>query len=131
MEPRMNTNKHEIIYKDLSYQIIKASFEVHNILGAGFLEKVYENALIIKLRQYGIKAEQQVPAKVCFEGETVGEYYADIVVDNKIILELKCVELITPIHEAQLINYLKATGMKLGMILNFARPKFEYRRIVL
>jgi GxxExxY protein len=127
----MDTNQHEIVYKDLSYQIIKASLEVHNILGAGFLEKVYENALIIKLKQYSIKAEQQVPLKVCFEGETVGDYYADIVVDNKIILELKCVESIIPIHEAQLINYLKATRMKLGMIFNFARPKFEYKRIVL
>jgi len=127
----MNTNKHEIVYKDLSYQIIKAALETHNILGAGFLEKVYENALIIKLKQYGLKAEQQLPIKVLFEGAMVGDYYADIVVDGKVILELKCVESITSIHEAQLINYLKATGMKLGIIINFAKPKLEYKRMVL
>ena len=127
----MNTNKHEIVYKDLSYQIIKAALETHNILGAGFLEKVYENALIIKLKQYGLKAEQQLPIKVLFEGAIVGDYCADIVVDGKVILELKCIESITSIHEAQLINYLKATGMKLGIIINFAKPKLEYKRMVL
>lgn len=127
----MDTNTHEIIYKDLSYQIIHAVLEVHNILGAGFLEKVYENALMIKLKQYKLKAEQQAALKVRFEGEIVGEYYADIVVDDKIILELKCIQEITTIQEAQLINYLKATGMKLGIIINFANPKLEYKRMVL
>lgn len=127
----MDTNEHEIVYKELSYKIIAAAFKVHNVLGAGFLEKVYENALMVQFRKVGIKAEQQVANKVYFEKEVVGDYCADIVVDNKIILELKCAESISPIHEAQLINYLKATGMKLGILINFANPKLEYKRIVL
>jgi GxxExxY protein len=127
----MNTNEHEIIYKELSYKVINASMEVHNKLGAGFLEKLYENALTIKLNKNGLKAIQQAPMKVYFEGELVGEYFADILVENKVILETKCVEKIVDIHRAQVINYLKATGLKLGIIINFAKPKLEYERIVL
>lgn len=127
----MNTNTHGVIYKELSYKIIQLMFEVHNALGAGFLEKVYENAAVIKLRKNELHAEQQYPIKVYFEGQVVGEYFADIIVEHKIILELKCVEKITDIHRAQMINYLKATGLKLGMIINFANPKLEYERIVL
>lgn len=130
-EVTANDSGHEIIYKELSFKIIGVAFDVHNILGAGFLEKVYENAMMVRFRKTGIKAEQQVPNKVYFEKEAVGDYCADIVVDNKIILELKCAESITSIHEAQLINYLKATGMKLGILINFANPKLEYKRIVL
>lgn len=126
----MNTNKHEIVYKELSYQIINSALEVQNGLGTGFLEKVYENALTKKLGKSGIKAQQQVPVNVKFEGDIVGEYFADILVDGKVILELKCVEKIAPIHEAQVINYLKATGLRLGIIINFAKPKLEYKRIV-
>ena len=146
----MYTNGHEkIVHKELSYKIIGIVMEVHNTLGAGFLEKVYENAVIIKLNKNGIKAVQQAPLKVHFEGEIVGEYFADILVkekmesridtneheeivyEDKIILEMKCVEKITDIHRAQVINYLKATGLKLGIIINFAKPKLEYERIVL
>lgn len=105
-------------------------FEVHNTLGAGFLEKVYENAAVIKLRRDSLQTEQQYPIKVYFEGNIVGEYFADILVEHKIILELKCVEKITDVHRAQMINYLKATGLKLGIIINFAKPKLEYQRIV-
>ncbi len=132
MKPRMNTNEHEkILHKELSYKVIGAVMEVHNTLGAGFLEKVYENAVIIKLNKNGMKVVQQAPLKVHFEGEIVGEYFADILVEDEIILEMKCVEKITDIHRAQVINYLKATGLKLGIIINFARPKLEYERIVL
>ncbi|MCI2425483.1 GxxExxY protein [Candidatus Acetothermia bacterium] len=128
----MNTNEHEkILHKELSYKVIGAVMEVHNTLGAGFLEKVYENAVIIKLNKNGMKVVQQAPLKVHFEGEIVGEYFADILVEDEIILEMKCVEKITDIHRAQVINYLKATGLKLGIIINFARPKLEYERIVL
>ncbi|MFA5794581.1 MAG: GxxExxY protein [Candidatus Brocadiia bacterium] len=127
----MDANKHEIVYKELSYQIISAALEVHNGLGAGFLEKVYENALAIKLRKSGLKAEQQDAVKVKFEGEVVGKYFADILVDDKVILELKCVKEIVPVHEAQVLNYLKATNLKLGIIINFNNPKLEYKRIVL
>ena len=110
---------------------MKILFEVHNKLGCGFLEKVYENALMIKFKTSNIKAKQQHPLKVYFEGKVVGEYFADIIVEEKIILELKCVSEISDIHRAQMINYLKATKLKLGLIVNFAKPKLQYERIVL
>ena len=126
----MDENK-DIIYKDLSYKIIELALEVHNELGCGFLEKVYENALMILLDREGIAARQQVPADVYFQNKVVGQYFADILVDNKIILELKTVEAISDVHKAQVLNYLRATGIKLGLIMNFAKPRFEYKRLVL
>lgn len=126
----MDENKN-IIYKDLSYKIVELALEVHNELGCGFLEKVYENALMILLEKEGIPAKQQAPADVCFQGKVVGQYFADILVDNKIILELKTVDTIANVHKAQVLNYLRATGIKLGLILNFAKPRFEYKRLVL
>lgn len=125
----MKENK-EIIHKELSYKIIELAFEVHNELGCGFLEKVYENALMILLEREGIPARQQATADVYFQSRIVGQYVADILVDNKMILELKTVDGIARIHEAQILNYLRATGLKLGLILNFARPKLEYKRLV-
>jgi GxxExxY protein len=104
---------------------------VHNELGHGFLEKVYENAMMILFRKEGMKALQQVPIEVKFMGETVGDYYADIWVDNKIILELKSIEKIADAHRSQALNYLKATGMELAIILNFGKEKLEYERLVL
>jgi len=127
----MNTNKKEIIYKELSYKTIGLAMEVHNQLGFGFLEKVYENALIILFENNEIPAQQQAPVKVYFEGQVVGDYYADILVDNKIILELKAVNRILDVHRAQVLNYLRATEIKLAMILNFGKPRFEYKRLVL
>ena len=123
--------KKEIIYKDLSYKTVGLAMQVYNTLGYGFLEKVYENALVVLLRKKGLKAEQQVPLTVYFEGEIVGDYYADIVVEDKIILELKSVEKIIDIHRAQALNYLKATGYRLAILLNFGKEKLEYERIVL
>lgn len=120
-----------IIYKELSYKIIELSLEVHNELGCGFLEKVYENALMLLLDREKIPARQQAPADVYFQGKVIGQYFADILVDNKLILELKTVDVITNIHIAQVLNYLRATGMKLGLILNFGKPRFEYKRLVL
>lgn len=120
-----------IIHKELSYKIIELALEVHNELGCGFLEKVYENALMILLDREGIAARQQVPADVYFQNKVVGQYFADILVDNKIILELKTVEAISDVHKAQVLNYLRATGIKLGLIMNFAKPRFEYKRLVL
>ena len=126
----MDENKN-IIHKDLSYKIIELALEVHNELGCGFLEKVYENALMILFEREGIPAKQQAPADVYFQSKVVGQYFADILVDDKMILELKVVEVISNIHKAQVLNYLRATGMKLGLILNFAKPRFEYKRLVL
>jgi GxxExxY protein len=126
----MNENEN-IIYKDLSYKIIELALEVHNELGCGFLEKVYENALMLLLNREKIPARQQAPADVYFQDKVVGQYFADILVDNKLILELKTVDVIANIHKAQVLNYLRATGLKLGLILNFGKPRFEYQRLVL
>ncbi len=120
-----------IYYKELSEKIIGMAIEVHKELGNGFLEKVYENALMFELKQNQTKADQQVPIPVLYKGRVVGEYFADILVDNKIILELKTIKRIDPIHEAQLIHYLKATELKLGFLLNFAaQGQLEFKRLV-
>jgi len=120
----------KIIHKELAYEIMGAAFEVHNTLGAGSFGKVYENALMIALRKRGMKCQQQAPIQVTYEGEVVGEYFADILVNDSVILELKTVDAIADIHRAQAINYLKATGLRLAIIINFAKPKLEYERIV-
>jgi GxxExxY protein len=116
---------------EITYKINGAVFEVSRVLGAGFLEKVYENALLIELRKRGLKAESQVPLKVSYKGEVVGEYVVDILVEDAVILELKAVEQIQKIHEAQLLNYLKATGVNIGLLINFKYPKAEIKRFVL
>ena len=127
----MNTNEKEILYKDLSYRIIGLAIEVHNKLGYGFLEKVYENALMILFGREGINAKQQAPITVYFEGEVAGEYFADILVEDEIILELKALERIADVHKAQALNYLKETGLLLAIIINFGKKKLEYERLVL
>ncbi len=127
----MNSIKNnKILYKDLSYKIVGLAMEVYNKLGFGFLEKVYENALIILLQQAGIQAEQQAPIKVYFEGKVVGNYVADILVENKIIIELKSVKKIINTHKAQVLNYLTATGYHLGIILNFGKEELTFERLV-
>lgn len=121
----------KIVYRELSYKIVGIAMTVHNELGYGFLEKVYENAMMILFRRDGITAQQQYPIKVQFQDEIVGDYYADILVEDKIILELKSTAQIVDVHRAQTLNYLKATGIKLAMILNFGKEKLEYERLVL
>jgi GxxExxY protein len=115
-----------LAHKDITDKVIKAFYYVYNKLGYGFLEKVYENAMVITLKKYDCNVIQQFPAKVHFEGEIVGDYYADLVVDNCVIVELKASESITEAHESQLINYLKAIDIEVGLILNFGvKPKFR------
>ncbi len=104
--------------------------EVHRELGSGFLEKVYENALMILFEQNNIKAKQQENIKVKFRNKVIGDYIADIIVDDLIILELKCCKKIDTVHKAQLANYLKATGKKVGIILNFGKESLEIERVV-
>ena len=104
--------------------------EVHNKLKSGFLEKVYENAMMVLFRREGINAAQQASIKVNFEGEEIGAYFADILVENNIILELKVAANIPNVHNAEVINYLKATGVKLAIILNFGKEELEFERIV-
>jgi GxxExxY protein len=116
---------------DITYAINGAVFEVNRILGPGFLEKVYEKALLIELKKRGLKAESQVPIKVSYKEENVGEYFVDILVERKVIVEIKTVETFDKIHEAQLLNYLKATGIKVGLLVNFKHPKADVKRMVL
>ena len=116
---------------DITYKINGAIFEVNNILGPGFLEKVYESALLIELRKRGLAAECQVPIKVEYKGETVGEYIADILVENKVIIEVKTVDALSNVHQAQLLNYLKATNLNVGILVNFNKSKADIKRMVL
>ena len=116
--------------KTVTEKIIKAFYAVYNGLGPGFLEKVYENALVIELREAGLEPTQQKPITVSYRGQIVGEYFADIVVNDSIVLELKTVQNLNEDHAAQLINYLRATRFELALLLNFG-PKAQFRRILL
>jgi GxxExxY protein len=116
--------KHELITRT----VIGCAFEVINELGAGFLESVYEKAMLLALRQKGLSATPQYPARVMFRGECVGDFYADIFVEEKVIVELKAVKAIAPEHQAQIINYLNATGIEVGLLINFGNPRLEYKR---
>ena len=116
---------------DLTYKINGAIFEVNKILGSGFLEKVYEKALILELKERGLRVQNQVPINVIYKEKPVGEYFADIVVEDTVIIELKAVESLQKIHEAQLLNYLKATKYQIGLLVNFTHPKAEIKRFVL
>ena len=116
---------------DITYEIRGALFEVNSVLGPGFLEKVYENSLMLELHNRGLKAESQVPIKVMYKEKPVGQYIADILVEGKVVVELKTVEALDRSHEAQLLNYMKATGIKVGLLANFRNPKVEIRRMVL
>lgn len=116
--------KHEQITKS----VIGCAFEVINELGAGFLESVYEKALLFALRQKGMSAISQYPVKVMFRGESVGDFYIDIFVEKKVAVELKAVKAITTEHQAQIINYLNATGVEVGLLINFGNHKLEYKR---
>jgi GxxExxY protein len=115
---------------DITYAINGAAFEVNKVLGSGFLEKVYENALALELRKRGLKVESQVSIAVSYKGECVGEYFADLIVEGKVIIELKTVDKLDKIHEAQVMNYLKATSVPVGLLVNFKHSKAEIKRIV-
>ena len=119
-----------LIEGDVTEKVLGASFKVLNTLGAGFLEKVYENALSLELRRSGLAVENQKVIRVSYEGTIVGEYQADLVVNGKVIVECKAASNLDPVHEAQLINYLKASGIHVGLLINFGRPKLQYRRLV-
>ncbi len=121
----------EIIHKQLSFKVVGLAMQLHTELGYGFLEKVYENSLMILFRENGIKAEQQVKIKVNFHGHIVGDYIADILVEDCIVLELKSQSSLTKIDIAQSINYLRATNLKLAILLNFGKSSLEHERIVL
>jgi len=118
-----------LAHADITEKILGCCFEVINELGAGFLESVYENALVIALREKGLRVEQQPPLKVMFRERCVGEFFADLVVEEIVIVELKAVKTLAPEHMAQTINYLKATGLPVGLLVNFGTARLEYKRL--
>jgi GxxExxY protein len=122
----MNTDEH-----GLTEKVLSAVFEVSNTLGAGFLEKVYERALLIELNIRGIRAVSQASFPVNYKGRSVGEYFADILVEDELVIELKCVDHLANEHLAQCINYLRASGKALCLLINFQKPKVEWKRIIL
>ncbi|WP_396143197.1 GxxExxY protein [Flavobacterium sp.] len=117
----------ELLHKDLTDVILKTFYEVYNELGYGFLEKVYQNSLLIELRNKGLNVIPQKKIKVFYRGNEVGEYFADLIVEDKVVLELKAVEYIVEEFENQLLNYLKGTDCEVGLLLNFGK-KPEFRR---
>jgi GxxExxY protein len=125
---RMNTDNPD---NAITERIIGCAFRVANALGHGFLERVYENALTHELRKHGISCEQQVPISVTYDGIVVGDYCADIVVEGSVLIELKAITELADVHMAQCLNYLKATGMKTCLLLNFGRARVEVKRISL
>lgn len=113
--------EYDYLHQDLTSEIIRCFYNVYNKLGYGFLEKVYERSMIIELSNQGLFVESQKPIEVMYDGEVVGEYFADLVVDDSVILELKAAQSICEEHEIQLVNYLKATNHEIGLLLNFGK----------
>lgn len=124
------TDEKRALLDEMSHQIIGAAQRVSRVLGCGFLEKVYENALMIELKRNGLSAQSQTPIHVKYEGEIVGEYLTDILVEKKIIVELKAVTALDKVHYAQCMNYLKASHLSVCLLINFGNPRLEVKRIV-
>ena len=116
--------------QELTQKILEGAFAVHNTLGCGFLEKVYSNALLFELRNMKLSCEHEVPFKVRYKGAVVGDYCADLIIERRVLVELKACAGLESAHEAQILNYLKASGIQVGLLLNFGRPKLQYRRFV-
>ncbi len=123
----MNSN---YLYSETTHIINQAFYNVYNTLGSGFLEKVYEKAMIIELKKLGLSCQRQQLVKVYYDGEQVGHYYADIIVEDKIIIELKAAETLREEHEAQLVNYLRASDIEVGILLNFGKKPQHKRRVL-
>jgi GxxExxY protein len=128
MEPQIHAD--ETVLNGLSERIIGAAMTVLNVLGVGFLEKVYENALAHELRKQRLSVRQQHQAVVRYDGIAVGTYVADLLVERAVVVELKAVRALDQVHTAQCLNYLKASGLQLALLLNFGRPRLEIRRLV-
>jgi GxxExxY protein len=124
----MHTNGHE--FDSLIENVIGAAYEVSNVLGCGFLERVYERALMSELAARLIPATSQAVFRVSYKGHSVGDYVADLLVDDRLIVELKCVDCLSPEHMAQCINYLKASGIRIGLLINFQHPRVQWKRVI-
>lgn len=122
----MNTDAHRL--KELTHRIIGCAYTVGNVLGCGFLEKVYENALLYELRKAGLNAQPQKPITISYDGVVVGEYFADLVVEDLVIVEIKAVKALDDVHSAQCLNYLLATGLPVCLLLNFGGTKVQIKR---
>ena len=130
MKPPMDADGRRLSLDELTEKVIGCAFTVSNALGCGFLEKVYENALVHEVRKQGLEIWQQSPIPVRYDGIVVGDYIADLIIEQKLLVEIKAARGIDEVHHAQCINYLKATGYKACLLMNFARPKVEIKRIV-
>ncbi len=115
----------------LTETVIGSAFEVSNALGHGFLEAVYRKALVHEMRQRGLAISEEVPFQITYKGQNVGRYIADIVVENTVVVELKTVEALQSTHFSQVVNYLRASSLPIGLLFNFAKPKLEFRRVLL
>ncbi len=122
--------KNQDYLNKISEKIIGCAFTVSNTLGSGFLEKVYQNALVIELLNEGLEVEKEKAITIFYQGKVVGEYFADILVNQQIIIETKAVQSLNEIHQAQLLNYLKATKLPLGLLINFGTPKVQIKRML-
>ena len=122
-EPRLETDR-------ITERIINCVYRVSNTLGSGFLEKVYENALAIELRQNGLRVEQQHPIRVFYSNNPVGDFVADLMIEDRVIVEIKSAKALDEVHSAQCMNYLRAAGLKVCLLINFGRPRVEVKRIV-
>ena len=126
----MDIQKFELEHKDITEKIIGAAFEVYRVLGYGFLEKVYQKAMQVELQRAGLRVESEHKIKVAYKGATVGDYEADLFVGEKVIVELKVARNYVPEDEPQLLNELKATGIRVGLLINFGRTRVEFKRLV-
>jgi GxxExxY protein len=122
-------NKRELIHFDISEKIIGCCFEIMKELGSGFLEKVYKNALFLAMKQKGLNVLTEQAFEVTFRGHKIGRYVADLIVENLIVIELKCASTLMSEHQAQVINYLKVSGIPVGLLINFGHQKLEYKRL--
>jgi GxxExxY protein len=128
MEPQMNADERRL--NEITEGVLGCAYRVANELGVGYLEKVYENALFVDVTQSGLRAEQQRPIIVRYHGAVVGEYVADLLVEGLVIVEVKHIRALDDVHTAQCINYLKATGLKVCLLINFGKSKIEIKRFV-
>ena len=130
MKPRIDTDS-KLVYKELTAKIIQAFFEVHNALGPGYLESIYQNALKIELERIGLQCMTERVVEIFYRNKKVGEHRIDLVVNGKVLIELKAVSGFHLVHQAQVISYLKATGLRVALLVNFGKDKVVYKRFVL
>ena len=129
-QPQMNTDERRSELNAVTESVIGCAFRVSNTLGCGFVEKVYENALAMEIRKAGLSVEQQHQVSVTYDGVVVGEFQTDLLVEGRVVVELKAVKQLDEVHMAQCLNYLRASGLGLALLLNFGRPRLEMKRVV-